>query len=1314
MVAGGDGYTCILFNSGNVKCVGENGSGDLGDGTLVDRTTWVDTLGVSQAKAITAGGDHNCVLNTDDTIQCWGGNWGGQLANGDFADKPNAVVAQKLNEDNPINLIWTSWSGSQLGGELFSPQPVLAYLDRDGNSVDIADTLSIALYTERSCTTPAPALQGTTSVTMVNGVATFSGIKSDEVGGFYVKTTSSAGGPTHCDYVGLAGPGLQFTQYPTEAFVNQAFAVLPKLKLMKADWSGVLTTPAYNVTLAAFSDNTCSTAATGVLSMDVNPATTSGGYVSFFNVRYSQAGDIFIKASAPGVSSTCFSMKILPAPGSPYKLVIDRNPALGVAGSSLVSDLQVSVRDSAGSLMTSATHSITLSAYTDSQCTNAASGTLTASSNPVNAVGGKAVFNSISYPQIGTIYVKATTGGLVAGCAGPIEVGGPIGVVSSIAWSNFYGTAYAGISAQNAPAVLLRDGLQNTVTSATNAVTLVAYSDFCNTPVAPGSFHADSPTTNAINGAAVFTGVKFDNPGYYGVRAEIGGIKSICGWIHVKAGCDPTASVFAGGNGSTSNPYLISTASQLNQVRNYLNCNYRLNNSINLSGVSFAPIGSSASPFEGAFDGNSKQIQNWSYTDNATTSQVGFFGYLNWGSAVKNLAFTGASVSATSGEGGILAGYNLGAVDNCQAAGTVNAKYSGGLVARNQGLIRSSSSTATVTGMWVGGLCSLQHGYVESSTASGSVTSTGGHAGGLAYQHTGGHIRNSSATGAVAATGGYAGGLVGESYGLVSASYATGTVNASTGGGLIGSSQSGTTQNSYATGAVTAASNNSAGFVGSVWNSKLFNNYATGSVGATKQGFSATLGGTSPVSTSNFWDTTTTGTTQSGSGTGKSTAQMQTQSTFTGWDFSNIWQISAGYPTIRAGAKNPPTLWASSGSARAGRTTPFSLSLYSPDGLPVRASIVSGPTSGQLSAVTQDNVVYYTPQTGYAGGTDSFTFRAYDSSGQASLYDETFSIVILPDCDPGVSGFDGGHGQLTDPYLISTITQLQQIRNNVACYFKLTANLDLSGVTFAPIGSDTVPFSGGLDGNNKTISNWSYSAAVDRVGFFAATDYQSKVQNLVMTNVSVSGNAFVGAVVGFGRGDLSNIQVSGTVSGQPYTGGIGGNLESNTLSNLRFSGTVTGTNSYVGGIAGILQANSAERFQSSANVTGPSYVGGIAGLNYRGLSDCASTGSVTATSGTAGGAFGVISGSSGYTITRCFASGAVSGSTSGGLVGSVSGSQQTITDSFWDTQSTGKANTAGSGATGKTTAELKTQSTYTNWDFTTVWSISAGQYPTLR
>lgn len=91
VVAGGRNHTCALLSNGTVQCWGYNSYGQLG----VDRTgpetcsfsscstTPVLVPGITNAVAVAAGDAHTCALNSDGTVQCWGWNFYGQCGNGD-------------------------------------------------------------------------------------------------------------------------------------------------------------------------------------------------------------------------------------------------------------------------------------------------------------------------------------------------------------------------------------------------------------------------------------------------------------------------------------------------------------------------------------------------------------------------------------------------------------------------------------------------------------------------------------------------------------------------------------------------------------------------------------------------------------------------------------------------------------------------------------------------------------------------------------------------------------------------------------------------------------------------------------------------------------------------------------------------------------------------------------------------------------------------------------------------------------------------------------------------------------------------------
>jgi hypothetical protein len=95
--------------AGGVKCWGANGSGQLGDGTLDAHLTPADAEGLSGAKAsLTTGWRHSCALPYSGTVQCWGANGTGQVGDGSSMDRlaPVAVSgmgAKELPTPTPTN-----------------------------------------------------------------------------------------------------------------------------------------------------------------------------------------------------------------------------------------------------------------------------------------------------------------------------------------------------------------------------------------------------------------------------------------------------------------------------------------------------------------------------------------------------------------------------------------------------------------------------------------------------------------------------------------------------------------------------------------------------------------------------------------------------------------------------------------------------------------------------------------------------------------------------------------------------------------------------------------------------------------------------------------------------------------------------------------------------------------------------------------------------------------------------------------------------------------------------------------------------------
>lgn len=76
------GHTCAVASNGSVYCWGTNSSGQLGDGTNVDRSAPVQVSVPGGARSVSVGEFHTCAVSRSAAVYCWGANSDGQLGVG--------------------------------------------------------------------------------------------------------------------------------------------------------------------------------------------------------------------------------------------------------------------------------------------------------------------------------------------------------------------------------------------------------------------------------------------------------------------------------------------------------------------------------------------------------------------------------------------------------------------------------------------------------------------------------------------------------------------------------------------------------------------------------------------------------------------------------------------------------------------------------------------------------------------------------------------------------------------------------------------------------------------------------------------------------------------------------------------------------------------------------------------------------------------------------------------------------------------------------------------------------------------------------
>ncbi len=570
----------------------------------------------------------------------------------------------------------------------------------------------------------------------------------------------------------------------------------------------------------------------------------------------------------------------------------------------------------------------------------------------------------------------------------------------------------------------------------------------------------------------------------------------------------------------------------------------------------------------------------------------------------------------------------------------------------------------SITGRhYVGGLCGLNHGKIANSYAIGELEGDW-RVGGLCGFNEG-MISQCYFTGTVVGSGTHIGGLCGNNdNGTITNSYAGGSVQGNERvGGLSGNNSGGTITQSYATATVTGNSS-VGGLCGADYGGTINESYATGNVSG-----SVNIGGLVGI------------------------------------------QGLPGGKIINCYASGDVNGGDNVGGLVGRNYQAKVIHCYS-KGKPAGDNYVGGLCGSRVTGGNYEDTGNFwdkdkSQTETSAMGTGKTTSQM---KNQATFIDAGWDFIDIwwmPEQDyPKLLRnklYSGGDGTPDKPYIIAEPPdwfQLIDRSDDWDKYFILANDIDFEGAELTPVGTSMdMPFVGDFDGQGYVIRNALIDLpGEDNVGLFGCLrkfiGSSGEIRNLQLSNITVVGVDDVGALVGRKFGlytSLDNCHARNvTVSGNWRVGGLVGHNYRGSITRSSATGEVSGSLN-VGGLLGNnlgTYYGFIENCHASCSVTGYKYTGGLIGTNSDGkIINCYSAGMITATSET----------------------------NIGGLVGRVLGDYSEDTGNFWDIEASKIGESAA--GTGKTTAEMMTQSTFTDagWDFINMWGIGQGHtYPYHR
>ncbi len=407
----------------------------------------------------------------------------------------------------PFKLAIQTQPGGATGGSPFAVQPVVAVQDDDHNLIT-SDTSNVTV----SLFSGSGTLSGTTTVSAVGGIATFTNLRIDNAGGGYVlRFTDGALQVVDSDpfTVGVGGPvGLAVQTEPASAADDLPFATQPVIRIRDAGGNTVsgatnevtvtiLTNPAGG-TLAG---TTTVAAVDGIATFtDLSIDNDGTGYV----LRFDAAG-------LAGVNTDPFTVTENIGPAA--QLSVQAQPSGATGGSPFSGQPAVAIQDEEGDTVLTNGSNVTVSL-------GAGPGTLSGTTT-VAAVGGIATFTNLRIDNAGAGYVlHFSDGSLTPVDSAPFSV--VVGPAAKLAIQTQPAGAVDDEPLITQPVILVQDAGGNTVTTDASTVTASIQTN----PV--GGTVSGSVTAVAVNGVATFSGLVLEDAGVgYVLRFSDGALSTV-------------------------------------------------------------------------------------------------------------------------------------------------------------------------------------------------------------------------------------------------------------------------------------------------------------------------------------------------------------------------------------------------------------------------------------------------------------------------------------------------------------------------------------------------------------------------------------------------------------------------------------------------------------------------------------------------------------------------------------------------------------------------------------------------------------------